>query len=472
MASKSSTVKTSTKSKTKTQSSTSKSKKNETKNNLNQAFKGEITLYFNYKKSEKGKVRKIDIPAARIQYLVLDYHFESIKVLPIVYIAMKIPLKLHDMILQSYHWSTFVLKIKRKNVLSKTSAVVDTVKDTFEYVPENTNVNESPQLSSSETEDKSYVSTTIGMVSKTMSNKLRKTFDTVYYNIDTKSLIKNVALKGIKKIIMRDVQYNTKYTEDHKLSVDPQNTRYKFLKNLFDTDPYYDAYFTFFMDFDKTVYLIPKDGKAVKANSKPSKCIINVNDVVDPVTLMPGYIIKDKAYNLYINAANHKVTVNEGSDKDLDKVRSFNYETTYQDIDVSDAKSAGDKEKAKYIREDNVAKYANEIMNSKVLVEFFKENIDSSLLTPNKEYRLNLLSNYSEYNGKYILVYKLEAYTPIGGGQFNITTSAGFKLIKAIEKAKTKKNKKKQKYNNNVDQTSSADKKSTANSRIADRKKK
>ena len=87
------------------------------------------------------------------------------------------------------------------------------------------------------------------------------------------------------------------------------------------------------------------------------------------------------------------------------------------------------------MKTDNAAVYRNEIVNSTVLVELYKQNIDPVILTPNRAYIVNQDSNYAKYNGKYILSYKQELYAQDGNGEFNLTCTVGLKKINSIELA-------------------------------------
>lgn len=420
---------------------------------FNKAFQATAKLTFNYRKTGNGKAKKIDIDSARIQYIMLKYSYECVEVLPIVYVSMKLPLELHDKILGTYQTSTFNFKLTKKNGLSDTATGSNTINDEFEYVSANTNVNQSPTLNDNGKDDKSYIVTSIGMVSKTMSENLRMQFSGNYTNTNTKDLINEIALKGLNKVIMSPIQYNTEYPE---FQVSSLNTRYKMIKYVFDENPFFDTFFTFFMDFGGTTYLIAKDGKPVKAGGKPEKCIINVTDVVDTKAFASGNKAKKSSYNIYVSAANVDVKVNEGQDKNVNKVVAYGYGTGTQSLYVGGSK-LGSKDKAIYDRTNNAAAVQNEISNSKVRVDLFKSAIDSSILTPNKVFEIKHLTNNRKYNGKYILSEKSESYTPMGGENFSITTSASFKLIENITKAESTKNKQTGNRFDPPDKTSTAD---------------
>ena len=424
---------------------------------LQQAFIGKIHLVFYYKKSANASPQRIDIHSNRIQYVMLEYKYLNINVLPVVYVSLKVPLDLHDKIIDTYVHSYFDMKIRRKNMTTDTSAAEEIVKDRFDYVCSNTNVNESPVLSSNEEEDKSYVRVTIGMVSKTMSKMLRKTYNGTYLDVDTETMIKKVAFKNLKEIVMSKLKYNKKYK---KLEIPTLNTRYRLVKYLFDENPYYDNYFTFFMDFKKKVYLIENNGKPVQADDKPEKCVFHVTDATDPKSFSSGNVIKNNAYHIYVNLANAKITVNEGRDQNVNKVTGFAYkdeDDDVQDLYISDSSGAGQEDKPSTIRHTNVALLVNEIGNSRVFVEMFKSSIDSSIVTPNRKYVIKMVGNYERYNGVYTIAYKKESYTPMGQQEFQVTTSVGLKYLRSLEKAKIKRNKKKESKQGVQDSESTAD---------------
>ena len=52
----------------------------------------------------------------------------------------------------------------------------------------------------------------------------------------------------------------------------------------------------------------------------------------------------------------------------------------------------------------------SKIENSSLLFSVTKTEIDTSLITPNKEYVVRNFPTYSEYNGNYVLSYKKDTF--------------------------------------------------------------
>ena len=239
------------------------------------AYEAEITLGFNY-----NKTQLINIEQARISYIMIEHKYESVNILPVIYLAVSLSSDMYTKVVTSYKKSSFRLKIKKRNALLSSSIQSTVVDDEFTYIPSSTNPNISAQINSNADSDgNSYRSITLGLVSQSMTNKLRQSFNGIYNNISENEII-DIGLKGIRKVIKEDIVNNEKYDT---IIIPPLSSRYKLLNFLFDRDPFYDTGFTFYMDFKDTAYLISKNGKAVDAqDGKPTDVIIDVLEIDDP----------------------------------------------------------------------------------------------------------------------------------------------------------------------------------------------
>ena len=57
---------------------------------------------------------------------------------------------------------------------------------------------------------------------------------------------------------------------------------------------------------------------------------------------------------------------------------------------------------------DYIDTLVDDMQNTSILLNITKTEIDSSILTPNKEYLVQNFSGYRKYDGKYLLAYKRE----------------------------------------------------------------
>ena len=299
------------------------------------AYKGSVTLAFDYKPGVNSSVHRETIESERIKFMIIENTYENKNILPIVYISLRVSDNMYNKIVSTNETSKFYLRVSKKDGLSKNSSFTKVIEDTFTYVASTTNVSYTDNLALNALDP--YKGIIIGLVSEEMTNKLRKTYNGIYHNIDQASLIK-IATEGLGKIIMAPAKYNKLYPE---FVIPPISSRFRLLNFLFEQDPYYDSMFTFFMDFNKT-YLIPKNGIGVDAKDGfPVNIIINIKDYTAYEAYTDGYEINNGAYVLYINGANTNLSVNNATSKVANNIVGYwdTYETT-QDLNIDNNNTA------------------------------------------------------------------------------------------------------------------------------------
>ena len=402
---------------------------------VDNAYMGEITIAFDYKANVNSSVRRIDIEARRIKFLMIENVYENTNILPVVYVSIALPSDLYTKVVSSNETSKFYLRIRKKNALSGTSVYRKTVEDTFTYVTSTTSPNFSDKVDMAS--DESYKLIMIGLVSDTMTNTLRKMYNGVYQNIDQTQLIKLVT-DGLGKVVMAPLKYNKQYPE---FIVPPTTSRYKLLYYLFEQDPFYDSMFTFFMDFDKS-YIIPKNGNAVDSkDGNPNNVIINIKDYTASEAYTDGYSIDNGAYVIYVNGVNVNIIVNNSTSKVVNNVVGYwDQYTGIQDLNIDNNNTADNTLKTTFIRSNNAAALRNEIESDSVILELLKQNLDGEIFEPNRSYNISNYTSYEKYNGSYFLIYKREFYYPVGDGDFIINTNVGLKKAAEEEAARTMNN--------------------------------
>ena len=82
------------------------------------AYEAEITLGFNY-----NKTQLINIEQARISYIMIEHKYESVNILPVIYLAVSLSSDMYTKVVTSYKKSSFRLKIKKRNALLSSSTV-------------------------------------------------------------------------------------------------------------------------------------------------------------------------------------------------------------------------------------------------------------------------------------------------------------------------------------------------------------
>lgn len=397
----------------------------------NNSYKAKVELAFDNKGSSGSKAKRTEIMPERIKYVMIDYQYENVQIVPIVYIAMKVPVDLHDQIVRNYKTARFYFKLTRKDTASGSSVSSLAIKDTFSYVCTDEQQNYAKNLNDNGKDDKSYLDLTIGLVSETMTSSLRKPFNDIYNNIEVKELI-NKALEGLPKPIMTPLQYNGTI---ESFIVPPTTTRFRMLELIFDKLAFYDTNFNFFMDFNNKVYLLDKSGKTTASDGMPGNVYFNITQVDNTKAISPGGNIKNGSYQIFVNPTQTKFNVNEIVGQVANKIEAYEYSGKTQQLTI-EKNTYGKTNKTMFMKTDNAAAYRNEAVNNTVLLELFKENIDSTIITPNRTYIVNQQNANTKYNGKYILSYKKEMYSRTGTeNEFSLSCTVGLKKINSIEKA-------------------------------------
>lgn len=386
--------------------------------NIKQAYSANIDLQF------ENNGNRIRIQQEKIVYVMIEHDYES-QVLPIIYICISVDSDLYTDIINYKDSAKFYLKIEKKNKFSNISLSRETLSDSFNYIPSSTNPNYTQELG--DEPGKSFKRIVIGLVSVGLTNKLRKSFNGVYNNIDTNTLL-GVALEGTNCIIEKP-KYNHYFDS---FLVTPLSSRYKLIEYIFNKDPFYNTNFRYFMDF-KQSYLLSKEGNSIDAGDGDlSNVLVDIKSLTENEAYYDGISIRNNSYYVYINPSNARVITDDGTKKIANKIVAIDedkVEESYLNSNIYENDSIIYKEM--YIRTDNASLYKNEFDNT-VFVEILKQHIDGSIFTPNKCILVNNYGNYSKFNGKYLIMYKKEFYKCIAG-EFVMSCIVGLKRIGKIE---------------------------------------
>ena len=264
----------------------------------------------------------------------------------------------------------------------------------------------------------------------------------------------SLALEGTNYIAEK-ITYNTHY---NSILVPPLTSRYRLLEFIFNSDPFYDTKFRYFMDFERS-YLLSKSGNSVDSgDGQLSSIIVDIRSITENEAYYDGVEVKNDAYYVYINPINSNVTLEQGIEKVANQIVAVD-EDKIEIVDLDINKTEGSDTKQMFIRTDNVSVYKNELETNTIIVEIVKQHIDGSIFTPNKCISINNYGEYSKYNGKYIMIYKREFYKCVAG-EFVMSCNVGLRRIGNLNNSKS-----------TSATSSSAIKKSTSNNKNTSRLK-
>jgi hypothetical protein len=358
------------------------------------------------------KGMNINIASERIKYIVIDTNYET-EIMPKIYINVSVDTSLFNYITNYKDTGKFKLKIQRKNLFSKTSLADVIVNDSFSYIPSTTNSDYLKDLSEGGVRDDSYRNITIGLISDKIINNLRKTFNSIYNNIDQETLV-SIATEGLN-IITKPLEYNNKY---ESILVPPITTRHEFIKYIFEYDNFYNSNFLFFMDFNRS-YLLSRDGQGIYNSDDPiNDVFLDIKGVSNQSAFYDGMNIMNNSYYLYINPANSNVIIPDSMGKLVNRLIVVDDDKDLEVLDLALNENYDSGVRDMFVRADNGSVIKNELEQQNVLVEITKNLVDGYSFTPNKNYMVNNFGSYAKYNGKYLLSGKKEYFRVTADGDF------------------------------------------------------
>jgi len=375
----------------------------------------------------------IPITPEKIKYIVIDTNYES-EIMPKMYMNISADTNLFNYITNYKEEGKFKLVIRRKNLFSRTSLSDTIVNDTFSYIPSTTNIDFLKDLSEGGFRDDSYRNIIIGLVSDTIINKLRKTFNSIYNNIDQETLL-GIATEGLN-ILTQPLNYNHKYDS---ILIPPITSVNEFINYIFEYDNFYNTKPLFFVDY-KRAYLISRDGTGIYNSDDPINDVyIDIESISSDASFYDGINIVNNSYYLYINPSNSNVIVPDGSGKMVNRLIVVDDDNELEMLDININQSYESSVKDMFVRMDNGSVVKNELEQENVLLEVAKMQVDGYSFTPNKNYIVNNFSNYSKYNGKYIISGKKEYFRITANGEF---ISSCYLILRKIGTIATKNAKK------------------------------
>lgn len=424
-------------------------------------YKGSIKVTFLY----KGKT-KIAINDDQIVYLMIESDYNNTHILPIIYLSVSIDNDLYNKITEDSSASKFNINIKKKNVMSKSSVQQKVISENFNYVTSSNSVNYTSILnegakkvsgnSKTASNDQSYRTLMIGLVSIKQTNTLRKNFNGIYNNIDTSTLLA-IALEGTETIV-ETPKHNTNYESYY---VSPVTTRFQMINALFKRNPFYDTQFRYFMDFDRS-YLLSKDGKAVQvAKGTPQNVIIDIKDITDTDAYKEGFTEANGSYVVYINSSDVSIIENNSTEKVTTNIVAVDDDTSGTLSTGIDGNTSEDSDtKVTYVRGNNAKVMRNDIESNNVLVQLIKRNIDTAIFTPNRSITIRNFVGNEKFNGNYVLLSKKEVYK-LDAGEFTIACTISLSRVPDNVEAETKEAKKKKSTKKSSSTTTKSTKKNS-----------
>lgn len=358
-----------------------------------------------------------------VKYIMCENLYES-RFMPVIYISLSLDNDLYSKVSSNEKSGKVYLNIQKYNAYSGSSLYKNYIEGQFTYILSTGNLDYAEELTT-ETDniDSARRSVTLALMSMELLNLSKTSFNGIYGKIDENTLIVK-AMEGMPAVIQKP-KYNPVY---ETILVPPLNSKKKLLKFIFDKCPFYDTNYMFFLDFNKS-YLLDLTGEPCPSNDgQLNTVIIEVNRVTSQSSFYEGMETKNGAYCLYVNPANINVSENKGSDKVSNQLVFVDDDGTVDYVDLEINNNDDSTTKQSFKRGSNAKLYKNIAESNTVIIEIVKDNMDGSLITPNKEFIISNYDEYAEYNGNYTLLYKKEIITN-NNGDYGISVTFGLRKV-------------------------------------------
>lgn len=375
-----------------------------------------ISISYDYKIEAKFVLDGKEEPILTecINTVICNYDYENNNI-PVIYMGVRLEAALYNKMVLNADKGTITLTISKSKTGGNYDIFENYIKDTFIYfMSDEPDYNESlnKQAGTDDTLMQNFKSGYMALIQQSTTNNNKKVANTIIRNSNMASIIHKYT--SHMKMVMEPLHTDKEFKF---LFIPPLDSIAKLLEFLNKQSVFYRKGFRYFVDFDKT-YLLSKEGNPVDIkDGNYNTIIINVNDKLELEAVQQGIITdpENKAYVLNINPSDTVININKADDKIVNNIIGVDSYGNTKEVDLDIFKTQGGESKVKIERvpSDNmeyVDYLKNSIENNSILLSIQKTDIDTALITPNKEFLVHNYKSISNYNGRYVLSYKKETF--------------------------------------------------------------
>ncbi|MDD3122011.1 MAG: hypothetical protein PHC62_00680 [Candidatus Izemoplasmatales bacterium] len=351
-----------------------------------------------------------------IQNLVCKYDYES-KHMPIIYLSLRIADRLYDSMVRNIDKGSISLTLY-KFIQNESIMVQKEIyfRSLFSYfIPQQMTFDDETKPKNDVLQadkDRAYKTCTIGLFDMTLVNNNARYINLLFRNSDMLSIV-HYCTSHMNMVI-------EPFKDHEKLDfcfTPPNLTINKLLQYLNSVHSFYNTGFRYFNEFKRS-YLLSTSGNPVNVSDENyDTVILRIMDSQEYATKIMSMEIDrtQRAYIMYIDMEYVDLRIDHLKDKQYQKIIGVDTmgETIERDLNIPTHEENTEKIWYDRIMNGNMS-YINTIKDniesSSVILNIVKGEIDSSIISPNKEYLIKNPDNYKEYNGRYILAYKRELF--------------------------------------------------------------
>lgn len=353
----------------------------------------------------------IEIPPESITTITNNYDYDKNN-MPIVYISFNINTLLYDKMIEYADTGKIIFGFKKYNNQSYSALRSNYIYSEFAYLIE-TDVDYHKSLNKIEgdtsSNTNSYKRGSLALIDLHSIDNNKGIFNGIIKNSNMISIVNKYT--SHMSMVIEPFHNNEKIDT---LIIPPISTLTELLKFLNDEELFYDNGYRFFRDFNRS-YLLSNSGNAVDdGDDTYDTIVLNILDTTDSDSKSVGIDVDkhQKAYILNIDALDTHMHINLVQDKDYNTIIGIGDLGEINKVSLG-TKSELSKERVVFTRCDHkeeIDVIAKSIDRSSVVLQVSRTELDGSLFTPNKEYIVKNYSEYSEYNGRFLLSSKKEVF--------------------------------------------------------------
>lgn len=352
-----------------------------------------------------------EIMPESISSLAAVYDYDN-KNMPILYMEFNVKADLYDAMVINIETARIILTIKRYDKKAASGLERIFIRKEFSYLMETDPDYHKPleKLENSrEPIETSYKRGIIALMDTESLDNNSVQYNDIFKNSNMISIVHRYTKH--MRMIIEPFTYNETIP---CLIIPPITSIRALLKFLNECYPFYDKGYRYFRDFDRT-YLLSNEGNPVDDNTDMyDTMIIEIMDTTAVETKSSGIYTdpNQKAYVMQVDALDTNVSIDIVRNKEFNAIVGVD---TFGDSETVDLFTNVDDQKEKVLlsRVYNLRYLENvkaQIDSGTVVLQLKRTEIDSSIITPNKEYIIKNYREYSEYNGRYILSSKRDVY--------------------------------------------------------------
>lgn len=375
---------------------------------MNEQYRYNIEVQYEYDK------QLVVLDCTQIHSLIIDYDYDN-RNMPIMFLKASIDKNILDDMIKNSTTKTITMIISKYIYNDAMKLKENYIKDTFIYfLPKDMNSNKDLDYNNY-TKDSIdiYKKVTIGLMKLDNIVNNKRIINDVFRD----TTIVNMILKYLShmKLVIEPIS-NTNTIPS--FIVPPISSISEYIKFLDDYFTLYPTGYRLFYDYNVT-YLISSSGKHIDTNdSNNYSVIINVNNTITEESKIQGMEIdrKQKTYFIEVDSKDINMFQDEATDKTYNTILGIGSDGSNNKVKLNTENIDHSIEKTRIERiPNNNLKILNnmkrKIEDKSIYVNVVKTELDTSILTINREYIIRNFDKLGYRNGRFLLSRKREIYT-------------------------------------------------------------